>query len=304
MDRLQTDRQFQQRRCDADYRKKARTPNTGLAKVAVPFSADSFVVNQTLVLRINICGKNRHLRQAAKRYRQAQMTFRTTIIILSLAGLFHSCRDTKRGDKELEEQANRIIQRLDTPTLQFLDQWNYAQRGQANFWRKLSGDSSIFNCSFYPSVDTPKLSIYQVDEFLNYFKSNLQIDTAYYQIQFTKIGDTALNLVGTNNNGQDILLSKNLSLSKTFPEQNPFDILARLNQIKDTLNVIGISHYNVLGGFVQFYLPGGQHILTCISDTLLNSDHLNKFWKTEFSKGNRLSKDWNFRKLENPIDGG
>jgi len=44
-----------------------RTHNSGLAKVAVQCSADSFVVNQTLVLRINICGKNRHLRQAANR---------------------------------------------------------------------------------------------------------------------------------------------------------------------------------------------------------------------------------------------
>jgi hypothetical protein len=42
--------------------------NSGLAKVAVQCSADTFVVNQSLVLRINICGKNRHLRQAAKRY--------------------------------------------------------------------------------------------------------------------------------------------------------------------------------------------------------------------------------------------
>ena len=42
--------------------------NTGLAKVAVQFSADTFVVNQSLVLRINICGENRHLRQARKRY--------------------------------------------------------------------------------------------------------------------------------------------------------------------------------------------------------------------------------------------
>jgi len=42
--------------------------NTGLAKVAVECSADTFVVNQTLVLRINICGGNRHLRQARKRY--------------------------------------------------------------------------------------------------------------------------------------------------------------------------------------------------------------------------------------------
>jgi hypothetical protein len=39
-----------------------------LAKVAVQCSADTFVVNQTLVLRINICGENRHLRQAPNRY--------------------------------------------------------------------------------------------------------------------------------------------------------------------------------------------------------------------------------------------
>jgi hypothetical protein len=45
------------------------TDNTGLAKVAVQCSADTFVVNQSLVLRINICGENRHLRQARKRYR-------------------------------------------------------------------------------------------------------------------------------------------------------------------------------------------------------------------------------------------
>ena len=36
---------------------EARTANTGLAKVAVQCSADTFVVNQILVLRINICGK-------------------------------------------------------------------------------------------------------------------------------------------------------------------------------------------------------------------------------------------------------
>jgi hypothetical protein len=46
-----------------------KTPagNTGLAKVAVQCSADIFVVNQSLVLRVNICGENRHLRQARNR---------------------------------------------------------------------------------------------------------------------------------------------------------------------------------------------------------------------------------------------
>jgi hypothetical protein len=52
--------------------KKQRTANTGLAKVAVQCSADTFVVNQGLVLRINISGENRHLRQARKRYAQCQ----------------------------------------------------------------------------------------------------------------------------------------------------------------------------------------------------------------------------------------
>ena len=55
-----------------------RTPagNSGLAKVAVSFSADTFVVNQSLVLRINICGENRHLRQARKRQAVKKLTFK------------------------------------------------------------------------------------------------------------------------------------------------------------------------------------------------------------------------------------
>ena len=51
-------------------KEEQRPGNTGLAKVAVQSSADTFVVNQSLVLRINISGENRHLRQARKRYAQ------------------------------------------------------------------------------------------------------------------------------------------------------------------------------------------------------------------------------------------
>jgi hypothetical protein len=41
--------------------------NSTYKKLAVQCSADTFVVNQSLVLRINICGKNRQLLVAAKR---------------------------------------------------------------------------------------------------------------------------------------------------------------------------------------------------------------------------------------------
>jgi hypothetical protein len=46
---------------------RATAYNTGLAKVAVQCSAVTFVVNQSLVLRINISAENRHLRQARNR---------------------------------------------------------------------------------------------------------------------------------------------------------------------------------------------------------------------------------------------
>ncbi len=56
---------------NTDDSKESRTANTGLAKVAVQCSADTLVVNQTLVLRINPDsyrdGENRHLRQAVNR---------------------------------------------------------------------------------------------------------------------------------------------------------------------------------------------------------------------------------------------
>ncbi len=48
--------------------------NTGLAKVAVQCSAETFAVNQSLVLRINICAENRHLRQAPNRYMRFKKT--------------------------------------------------------------------------------------------------------------------------------------------------------------------------------------------------------------------------------------
>ena len=47
----------------------------GLAKVAVQCSEDTLVVNQSLVLRNNICGKNRHLPQAANRYKHPAKCF-------------------------------------------------------------------------------------------------------------------------------------------------------------------------------------------------------------------------------------
>ena len=51
--------------------KRTTTANSGLAKGGVSCFVETFVVYQTFLLRMNICGKNPALRQAANRYRRA-----------------------------------------------------------------------------------------------------------------------------------------------------------------------------------------------------------------------------------------
>jgi hypothetical protein len=57
---------------DTTHHRPKRSPagNSTYKKLAVQCSADRFVVAESFVLRINICGKNRQLLVAANRYWQ------------------------------------------------------------------------------------------------------------------------------------------------------------------------------------------------------------------------------------------
>ena len=55
-------------------REEERTHNTGFAKVAFQCSAETFVVNQSMDLSINICGKNRHYTKPQNVMRQLKDT--------------------------------------------------------------------------------------------------------------------------------------------------------------------------------------------------------------------------------------
>ena len=96
--------------------------NRRLAKVAVQCSAETFVVNRSLVLRINICGKNRRLRQAPNVSDKARMTLyrnKKTLYQLTMrqicltlflaASLFSSC---KGQDNRISEIPFTLDKRL------------------------------------------------------------------------------------------------------------------------------------------------------------------------------------------------
>ena len=86
--------------------------NRRLAKVAVQCSADTFVVNQSLVLRINICGENRHLRQAPKRYLQCykNIPMKNILVYLSIFFTFISCEKKESLTKNFEHNFLKAVE--------------------------------------------------------------------------------------------------------------------------------------------------------------------------------------------------
>jgi hypothetical protein len=58
--------------------KKCRTANIGFAKWRVQNFYDSLVQGSSSVFQLNICGENRHLRQARNRLLQSKQTSQKT----------------------------------------------------------------------------------------------------------------------------------------------------------------------------------------------------------------------------------
>lgn len=102
-----------------DDRKEERTGNTGLAKVAVQCSTDIFVVNQTLVLSIKICGKNGHL--CRNRYMTFMRQTQKMILILTLLfsiNTYGRCDSIDKVKKELSTE--NFVRHKDTIYVQQL----------------------------------------------------------------------------------------------------------------------------------------------------------------------------------------
>ena len=68
--------------------RRAPAGNSTFAIGGVSCSADSLVVAESFVLRINICGKNPAHRKSAKRYTQAVGTTKINLFLASLFIIF------------------------------------------------------------------------------------------------------------------------------------------------------------------------------------------------------------------------
>jgi hypothetical protein len=215
--------------------------------------------------------------------------------------LFVAC-NSQISDGDTEKNAIKITQLLDNKSITTFNEWNYFTRGGDN-WQKINGDSVLYTCVYVTSADTTTIMVFRPERFILDFPCSFTFDTLnYWRFSLKKAKDNLISVVGVNKNGRDITLATNQKLSTLFTKANPYDKLNSLNELKNKLGVIGVHSYNNrrIGNFIQFYLSR-QHILTYFPDSI----HIdNEYWKKEFATGKMLNKNWNYRKLENPIDNG
>ncbi|HMR82826.1 MAG TPA: hypothetical protein PKE30_06830 [Niabella sp.] len=212
-----------------------------------------------------------------------------------------SCSDTQPSDKEVEQRAYEIIEQLDKSKIETFRHWGYGTRGEANIWSKL--DTPAYDC-FYFNTDTLKLSVGLIENFKTDFPYSITIDTSrIHQITFTKLNDEEINITAWINFGKDTTLFDTINFRSVFPTSDPFQYFTRLSKLKDSLQIIGTFYRPDIGNFIQFYLTN-QHVLTYFPDTLEINPKFKDVWMEYFSTGINLSKNWNLRKLEQPLDNG
>ncbi|MBN1969269.1 MAG: hypothetical protein JW870_07870 [Candidatus Delongbacteria bacterium] len=226
------------------------------------------------------------------------------ILILSCLLLFDSCSvSNKISDDEIEKRAIKIAELYDSTNIDIFKTWGYTPRGQAGIWFKNVGDSSIYRCIFIDRIDSANLMVMQYDNFIKDFNLKITYDTAYWRVTMQKQENRLIKIIGVDNHGKDVLIMDNVPQDSIFTTENPFIKFKELTELKDSLKIFGIHYYENLGGFIQFHLSA-QHLLTYVPNIDLLNPKFKQVWLNEFSKGKWISKHWNLRKLDKPMDLG
>lgn len=227
---------------------------------------------------------------------------RNIVIIWAIVStLFVACTDDKYSDKDLEQQVNRIVKILDKSTIDTFKHWGYGTRGDAEVWSKL--DTPTYGC-FYFNTDSLVLSVGLIENFKKDFQYSIYIDTSkVHRINFKKIGDEDIAISAWTKFGRDTIIVGKIKQNDLFKEKDPFQAFARLSKFKDSLQITGTFYRPDIGNFIQFYLTR-QHVLTYFPDALEINPKFKDIWMGYFSKGRMLTKNWNLRKLDQPLDNG
>lgn len=206
------------------------------------------------------------------------------------------------SEKQIEKRAIVIAQTLDSNRVKIFYEWNYTSRGEHGYWHKENDSSLDYSCQYFMLKDTANIVVFQPYLLANDFPTTFNFDTSKYS-EFTLSEFNNKVTISGSEGGRDRIIERNIILDSLFKTSNPFDKLSYLTNLKDSLKITHISYQGQIGNFIQFYL-GNQHVLTYLPDNLKLDEFSRKIWEAEFKKGKMIQKNWNFRKLDAPLDNG
>lgn len=227
------------------------------------------------------------------------MRFYIFIIVTIMFSLTSSCSDPVTMDQEIESNAIRITKQLDSNSIKIFYTWNTFYRG-IDWWEKISDSNAYYRCGYSKQGVTSTLLLLEPAHFSVDFKSDIKFDTARYHRWELENISNVLRITATNNKGDDIVLLKNKLVATVFGDDNPFEKFDSLTTLKHNLNIWRIKTPRK-ENYIEFYLSP-QHVLTYLPDNLKLWPRSLEFRKNEFAKGKQLTRNWNYRKLDKPID--
>jgi len=219
------------------------------------------------------------------------------IIALSILTIFAKCADPKFSEENMEKQALKIAELLDSSSIQIFHKWNYQSRGDD--WLRLSGDSTIYACRYKKIKDTCYLTVYQAANFVKDFPCSVSLDTSkFLEFSFDKYNNNIFRQRFVDTNGEDHITNISVRADEVFITRNPFDTLATLTNLKNSLAVYGIVYRPHIGEFVEFWLSS-RYKLTYLPDNLNLNPGAGKYWLEDFAGGKMIKKHWNLHKYDN-----
>lgn len=228
------------------------------------------------------------------------MSLRLIILLISCLGII-GCFDSKYSDRNIEAKALAIVNRLNNDSVNIFKEWNYSQRGPGGYWSKDSANTTLYITVYSVEKDTITLIILQPTGFFKDFSWNYLLDTSKYnRVILSKFKDSVRIKASLSYYEEVLDTVKGDSL---FIRKDPFEHFSKLNDLKNTLGVFGISYRGDIGDFIQFYLSS-KYVLTYLPENAYFNPKSKDIWLKEFEKGKMIKRNWNLRKLEHPLDNG
>ena len=211
---------------------------------------------------------------------------RVQLIILTIGLLIWSCGERPTETINIEERAKELISEIDNEELKTLKHLHFIYRGESGFWQNDSIISSFYSLRFTRENNTQELVVIggSSTRFIDDYGINLERDTSISNLKLVKT-DNKVQIY--KNRDELIKVVHTDSLSK----KDPFKLISDLNDLKNKYGLIKITHNN-LGQFIAFYLTA-EDVLTYLPDS--------SNWTKMGSNGRWINKNWNLKKLEEPI---